>query len=39
MELRQALPKIVTETVPGPKSKALIDRRADGCKMCLPGSD
>lgn len=28
MELRQALPKIVTETVPGPKSKALIDRRA-----------
>ena len=28
MELRQALPKIVTETVPGPKSKVLIDRRA-----------
>lgn len=39
MELRQALPKIVTETVPGPKSKALIDRQCsgdgDGCKMCL----
>ncbi|MDO4976123.1 MAG: aspartate aminotransferase family protein [Eubacteriales bacterium] len=27
--LREALPKIITETVPGPKSQALIDRRAD----------
>ena len=25
--LREALPKIITESVPGPKSKALIDRR------------
>ena len=27
--LREALPKIITETVPGPKSQALIDRRAE----------
>ena len=27
--LREALPKIITETVPGPKSKALIDRRKE----------
>ncbi len=26
--LREALPRIITETVPGPKSKALIERRA-----------
>jgi len=26
--LREALPKIVTETVPGPKAQAIIDRRA-----------
>ena len=32
MELRQALPKILTETVPGPKSKALIDRRIE-CRL------
>ena len=26
--LREALPKIVTGTLPGPKAKALMDRRA-----------
>lgn len=28
MELRTALPEIITETLPGPKAKAVIDRRA-----------
>ena len=27
--LREALPKIVTGTLPGPKAKAIIDRRAE----------
>ncbi|MDD6646953.1 MAG: 4-aminobutyrate--2-oxoglutarate transaminase, partial [Firmicutes bacterium] len=26
--LREALPKIVTETLPGPKAQAVLDRRA-----------
>ncbi len=27
--LRTDLPKIITETLPGPKAQAIIDRRAD----------
>lgn len=40
MELRNALPEIITETLPGPKAKALIDRRAaavpDAIKCTYP---
>ncbi|MCI8645209.1 MAG: 4-aminobutyrate--2-oxoglutarate transaminase, partial [Firmicutes bacterium] len=32
--LREALPKIVTPTLPGPKAQAIIDRRA----AAMPGA-
>lgn len=33
--LKNALPKIITETVPGPKAKAIIERRADSIPSAI----
>ena len=35
MSLREALPKIVTGTLPGPKGQDIMDRRAKAVPNCL----
>ena len=35
MSLREALPKIVTETLPGPKAQAVIDRRKEATPAAI----